>query len=390
MRVSFFKIFWSIYLLEFITPIVLLIHYIFGYEVDFIIKVPSIIYFLLVVGFHFRNKLILTPLTLIFLVFSVLSFFYGIFVGNKIDNKFISHIYFASIPVLGASFGYHFAGLYEEKLKPFFLRIINISFYVTCLILLVYFYLHFISGSVAYWGFGTDMHLLIPFILLQGKFKAVFVGVIFVVLSGKRATLLNVILELVMYFSYMLRSITLKSIPKVILIAGVFIAGFTISYSQGAFSRFESSLQFDLNDEDAMLYATSGRWQEVTGIIEHHNTKPERWILGAGFGGRYEWFIPLDNYLEMKHYAHFAPFAYIFLFGIPFTILLYSFFIYYIVKAKHYLANPFMIVFVVGVFSSFFGANLFVDIKIWIFLGVVYFLIKNPQSSIANIQVKNI
>jgi hypothetical protein len=387
-RVSFFKVFWFIYLLEFVAPIALIFHYLYGYEVNFIIKVPLIIYFLLVVFFHFKNKLILNPLTFFFLGFSILSFFYGVLVGNSIDNKFFSHIYFASIPILGASFGYHFARLYEEKFRSFFLKIINISFYITCFILLIYFYLHFITGSVAYWGFGTDMHLLIPFILLQGKYSAVLVGIIFVVLSGKRATLLNVILELMMYFSYMLRSLRIKSLPKTIFITSVFIACFTFAYSLGAFSRFEASLQFDLNDEDAMLYATSGRWQEITGIIEHHNAKPERWILGSGFGGRYEWFIPLDNYLEMKHYAHFAPFAYIFLFGVPFTVLLYSFFIFYIIKGRDYLANPFMIVFVVGVFSSFFGANLFVDIKIWIFFGVVQFLIKNPKSSISNIQLK--
>lgn len=354
---------------------------------DFIIKIPSILYFFIIVFFHLKNNLVFNSLTLLFLFYGLFSIVYGISSGNQIDGKFLSHLYFAIIPIIGTSFGYHFASVYEEHLKRFFLRIINISFIVTCIILLVYFYLHFIVGSVAYWGFGTDMHLLIPFLLFQGRTSLIVVGFLFVLLSGKRATLLNVILELLMFFSYQLKSISLKSTPKVFLFVFLFIGTLIVAYQQGAFSRFETSLQFDLSDEEVMLYATSGRWQEVTGIIEFHNENPIRWILGAGFGGRYEWYIPLDDYLEMKHYAHFTPFAYIFLFGVPFTLILYVFFVYYIVKGRHLLSNPFMIVFVVGIFSSFFGANLFVDIKIWTFFGFVYFLIRNPDSKFSNIKV---
>ena len=241
-----------------------------------------------------------------------------------------------------------------------------------------------------YWGLGTDMHLLIPFILLQGRTGFVLIGILFVLLSGKRATLLNVILELFMYFSYIIKKINFKSFPKIALIISLAFFGFFLAYNQGAFSRFDASFQFDLSDDESMMFATSGRWQEVTGIIEHHNLQPERWLIGAGFGGRYEWYIPLNDYLALKQYAHFAPFAYIFLFGIPFTIILYSLFIFYIYKARYYLANPFMIVFVVGVFSSFFGANLFVDIKIWIFFGIVYSLYQNPNSKIANNEIQNV
>lgn len=388
MRVNVFKLFWSVYLLEFIIPLSLLLHYVFGYTFDLLIKIPAIIYFLIVVVYHFKKGIILTPISLLFLVATIFSFTYGIISGNKLDGKFFSHIYFSVIPILGISFGYHFANSYSDILKLFFYRIINIAFLITCFILLIYFYLHFISGLVPYWGFGTDMHLLIPFILLQGKTSQVFVGIIFVILSGKRAILLNIFLEILMYFSKLFKSITFKSAPKFISVVLLFIIGFLGAYNLGAFERFEATFQFDFDNEEAMMYATSGRWQEVTGIIDHHNSNIERWFLGAGFGGRYDWDVPLDNYHELKHYAHFTPFAYIFLFGIPFTVILYSFFLYNIFKGRHYLSNPFMILFVVGVFSSFFGANLLIDIKIWIFYGIVYAIINKNQLQIANVEIK--
>ena len=393
MKINFFRFFWVIYLVEFIIPITLILKYLYGINFDFIIKIPFISYYFLVVIFHFYKKVKIRTsiVSNLFLALIIFAFFIGIIEKNIIDGKFLSHLYFSSIPVLGISFGRSLADSYDEKFKEYFLRIINISFFVTVIILLIYIYFHFFTGAIPYWGLGTDLHIIIPFLLLQGKSFLVLIAVLLVILSGKRAILLNVALEFLLLYSYMVKRLNFNSFPKIVLFTVLITSLFFYAESQGAFSRFEATLNFDISDDENMMYATGGRWQEFLGILDYHNAKPYRWYTGAGFGGRYEWFMPLTNYLEMKHYAHFAPLSYIFIFGIPFTIILYSCFTYYIFKSFKFVSNPFVILFIIGVFSSFFGANLFVDIKIWIYFGIVLNILKNPNSSIAQLKIfKNV
>ena len=194
-------------------------------------------------------------------------------------------------------------------------------------------------------------------------------------------------MEFLLIFSYKLKKITVGSFPKLILSIILISFLFTYASNLGAFSRFEATLAYDLSDDENMMYATGGRWQEFIGILDYHNSKPSRWLTGAGFGGRYEWFVPLDNYLESKHYAHFAPLSYVFIYGFPFMIILYISFIYYIMKSLKYILNPFVIIFIIAIFSSFFGANLFVDIKLWVFFGVVFHILKNPNSTISKLRI---
>jgi hypothetical protein len=389
MKANFFKVFWFIYLIEFIIPITLILFYLYGFYPELLIKIPFIAYYVLVVIFHiYKNCKIKTNIvSKLFIIIIVFAIFVGLYEGNIVDKKYLSHLYYASIPILGISFGQYLANSYDKKFEDYFFKIINISFYITAVILLIYVYFHFITGEIAYWGLGTDLHILIPFLFYQGKYIFVFMSIILLLLSGKRATTINVLLEFLLIYFYKLKQISFSSIPKLVIYIILITSIFIYAESQGAFHRFEATLNFDLSDDTNMMYATGGRWQELLGIFDYHNADPIRWLTGAGFGGRYEWFLPLTNYLEMKHYAHFAPISYIFIFGIPFTIILYSTFTYYIFKCKKHFLNPFVIVFIVGIFSSFFGANLFVDIKIWIYFGIVVNILKNPNLPIAQLKI---
>lgn len=387
MKPNFFKVFWFIYLIEFIIPVTLILFYLYGVKLEFIIKLPFIFYYLLVVIYHIHKKKIKTSnVSYLFIIIIIFATIVGLYEGNMVDRKYLSHIYYSTIPILGISFGQYLANVYDKKFEDYFFKIINVSFYITAGILLVYGYFHFITGEIAYWGLGTDLHILIPFLLHQGKYPLVFLSIILVLLSGKRATTLNVFLEFLLMYSYKLKKLTVSSIPKLAIFFVLITIIFIYAESQGAFSRFDATLNFDLSDDTAMLYATGGRWQELLGIVDYFNANPIRWYTGAGFGGRYVWYTPLSNYTEMKHYAHFAPISYIFIFGIPFTIMLYSIFAYYVFKCVKYFSNPFVIVFIIGVFSSFFGANLFVDIKIWIYFGIVISILKNPNLQIAQLK----
>ena len=390
MKTNFYKFFWFIYLLEFVIPIALMLHYLYGFSISgILVKTPFILYYLLLVIYHVKQKLKFkfSFISYLFLFYFIFSFFIGLLEGNNIDGMFLSHIYYTSMPILGISFGISLAQSYDQKFEDYFIKLINICFYVTTLILLVYGYSYFITGSISYWGFGTDLHLIIPLLLFQGRYFYVIIAVLLVLLSGKRATLLNVAMEFLLIFSYKLKSATVRSFPKLIFSIILILFLFTYALNQGAFKRFEATIDYDISDENSMMYATGGRWTEVTGIIDYHNSKPYRWFTGAGFGGRYLWFLPLENSYELKHYAHFSPVSYIFIYGAPFMIILYTSFLYYFKKSLKYIRNPFVIIFIIGIFSSFFGANLFVDIKLWVFCGIFLYILKNPDSVISKLKV---
>ena len=58
MKVNFFKFFWIIYLMEFVIPIILISHYLFGFTVlGLLVKTPYILYYLLVVIYHLNRKI---------------------------------------------------------------------------------------------------------------------------------------------------------------------------------------------------------------------------------------------------------------------------------------------------------------------------------------------
>lgn len=379
---KYFKIFWIIYLIEFIAPILLFFFYLTGIDIIFLFKIPQILYLLLIFVFHINKPIKKNPYLLIFFYFGLFELIYGLLMNRNLDGKFFSHIYYNIIPILGTSFGIYFAENYTYNLKSFFYNIINVSFWMTIVILLIYFYLHFVTGQIPYWGFGTEMHMLIPFLLVQKKYILVLLGFIFVIFSGKRATTLNVVLIGIMYFWNQIFTYNWKKSIFWVFLLIIFSYLLKTAFDQGYLSRFEDSLNFDINDDYLMTVATSGRWQEITGIIDFLNENSIRWFVGAGFGGTYLWEVKLSDVYEWKHYAHFSPFSYLFIYGLPITILLYYNLISLVVKGFKYIDNQFFITFIVLVFGSFFGANLLIDFKIWFFIGIAYHLcfskFKNP------------
>ena len=389
MKINFYKAFWFIYLIEFVIPLVLIFHYLYGYNIGFLVKTPFILYYLIIVVYHLRKMKLSTNnlISYLFLFAIIFSSFIGFIEGNSFDGKFLSHIYFTTIPILGISFGQSFAKFYDKEVHHLFLKLMNISFYITAIILLIYSYFHFITGDIPYWGLGTDLHFLIPFLLLQGRTTLVILAVFLVLLSGKRASLINIIIEFFLVYSFKLKKLSLISLPKILLYLSLIIAFIFYVESQGALSRFDATIDFDISDDENMMYATGGRWQEFLGIYDYLNAKVIRWYTGAGFGGRYIWYTPLTHYYELKHYAHFAPLSYTFIYGVPFAIIIYLLFTYYIIKSLKIILNPFVLIFTIGVFSSFFGANLFVDVKIWVCFGILIQILKNKNLFISQLKI---
>jgi hypothetical protein len=248
-------------------------------------------------------------------------------------------------------------------------------------LLLIYYYFHYVTGAVAYFGFQVNWQLISAYYISLNKTILFFGGIVLVVLSGKRATLVTSLLPFLSLIKggfVQGKKLVLFSIVMIIII-GSFVS--IDLYEDGYFRRFEDTFAFDINDDNATFIATSGRWQEIQSVFRHINKDPYQWVTGCGIGDKYLFEakdVGFDVKSELKHYAHFTPFSMIFIYGLPLTLLIYGFFIYMIIKAwkLHYL-NFFYLCFLVSIIGAFFGANLNVDPKIWVFIGITYGLMKN-------------
>jgi hypothetical protein len=141
--------------------------------------------------------------------------------------------------------------------------------------------------------------------------------------------------------------------------------------SLNALDRFQAIAQVSFDDPYTLLVAFSGRWEEVIGVLDYMQQHPSSWLLGAGAGGAYQWIVVLSDYEEVKSYAHFMPVAYLFKFGLPFTLFVYGAFIRLMVRQRAHFRDPFYLSFCACVVASLFGANLLIDVLPWFFCGYV-------------------
>ena len=381
-----FKYFWYLYLFEFITPFVLILNYLTGIDLFDLIKIIPVLYYVTCLIGVSNKRVPKTHLLSLFILYNIWGFTLGI-ANNPLDNKFLSHIYFGTIPILGIIFGYNFAEVFNDELLETFLSIMKLAFWGTFITLCFYFYYYYIIGSIAYWGFGTDLHLIVLFLLFNKKYFKYFISLILTVLSGKRATLLNFGLISLLYFiPNFFGKNNKKSLFSLLSILLIIIAIYYL-LQLGMFKRMEYVLEFNRNDEYSTIIATGGRWQEIIGIIEYFIEKPLAILVGAGYGGTYLWFFSSTTFHEYKHYAHFTPVAYAFIYGVPFAMILYTFLIRQIIIGFSKISrNPFFFATIVSIFGSFFGANMLVDIKIWIFIGMTVYSNQNPKAYISQLK----
>lgn len=357
------------------VPILLILHYITGFDVIWIFKLPVVVFFLIVILYHvdFKIKLVFISRAFVFLGFLGVALGPTINYGFRENYEFstiVPYLYSVILPVLSISFGVQLAALGESYLLSKFYVYVDIAFFLTVLIVGVYAIGYFL-GAIAYWGLGTYMHYYLPFLLVRGKKVGSLLAVAAVVISGKRAVLVNVISELLVYLSGKVFSSNKYRITKLFVFIVCFFIGAFLLHKVGAFSRFEALGNINFDNAYSVLVAFSGRWEEVVGILAYMSEYPLSWLIGAGASGVYLWQLEAADYAEYKTYAHFMPFAYLFRFGLPFVVLVYANFIYVLVKYRKMYQSPFYLVFFGCVMGSFFGANLLIDALPWVFYGIL-------------------
>lgn len=383
---QYYKLFWFLFLVEVgFTPLLLIISYIFKVNFVFLFKVPALLSFVIIVLFNFKKGLRWNFINILFAAFGFFGLLWGLSEHwSTIDAKILPSIYTYLMPVFSISFGIHFAKSYDYILKSYVDKYMMLSFYMLAFVLILYVIFHFIIPLIPYFGFGTKIDFVVAYLLGNNRLGLYGTSLLLVLASGKRATTLNVALISVLYYSRMFLSKKLKDWLIIMGSSIIIIGGMSYAYQNNYLRRFETTFEFDINDKRAAYLATSGRWNEVVGVYEFMEEKPIRWIIGGGLGSKYHYEDNIYGYTRKKdsHYTHISPLGYTFLTGLPFTIILYSYFIYLIIKGRKKNNNFFYLCFVVMIFGGIFGANLFIDHKIWVIVGVSTVLIADTRNKL--------
>ena len=372
-----YKLFWLVFLLEFLNPFYDFLYYIANINIVFLFKIPLLLLVAISGVYHLQHGLIITTESRIFIVFGAIALMKGVILNQRFDSHFLTHIYTAAMPVLAISFGAHFARDFDARARAFLSRILTAAFYLSSIAVLFYLYFYYVSESIGYFGYGSHLPLIAAFLLPQRKyFKYVF-ALALVAFSGKRATTIALLGVTALYlfpnFSlggfFRLRP---RRLVVALLIAGAGYLSFQYLAEHGYLRRFAALANYDFSDDTAMFLASGGRWTELQGVARRLGDDLGAWIFGAGMGAHYFVNIPLPSpYREEMHYAHFSPVGYVLVYGVVFTVLLYASMFRTIVRRLVFRRTFFYLAFASLFASSFFGATLFVDPKPWFFYGVL-------------------
>ena len=374
---KYFKFFWYLYLVDIIfTGGFKILDYVLGTQLLVLFKIPLLISFTAILIFHVKNKLIFNKVSKLFLIFGSFSLIYGVIANiDTLDLKILPNIYTFFMPIFAISFGIHFAINFDLKNRKLVGKVMKYGLYISIVIVSLYLFFHYITGQIPYFGFGNELHFIGIYFLTNKQVSVYLICLFLVVASGKRSTILNISLASMIYFrNYFSISKSLKSLFSTSLVLIILFFSFNWALNNGAFRRFEESLKFDITDSRSTFIATSGRWQEIEGVVKHLNKNSYKWLIGSGLGDKYlyEDFIYGFSRTELKHYAHFTPIGYTFLYGLIFTSLLYYYiFSYFLKNFREYHKNFYFISFCIMFFAAFFGSQLFTSHMPWFFLGII-------------------
>jgi hypothetical protein len=367
----FFQFFLILLFLSYTINIVDIGFYLFGVNLSLYQKFISIAIFLLALLYAIVYNLKLTSITIFILFYSVISFFYGTYT-NGLNFYFISHLYSILMPVFLVSFGINFKNDIEIHFNKF-IKILKYAFSFNILFIIIYILSYYVFHIWDYFGFATNLAYLTPLLFYKKQFKRFYISFILDFFSGKRMTLITTIVLFIR-----------EKYKRINFFNFLFLITILVSISIFIFSKFKDSdnlkrisnvVNVVLSDERSLSIATSGRSDEVFNIIEKMNLNTISYYLGSGFGASYlsyDYRGLIES--EVKHYAHISPFYYIFIFGIPFTIIFYSLLFKLIFKNKS--TNNSVDLLFRGLFMSyfimsFFGSILFVSPIFWFYLGTI-------------------
>ena len=336
-------------------------------------KIPFVLTFLVILTFSLRYGIKKNIVTYLFLLIFPMFFFIGLY-SNEISKASFSHFYGFLMPILASSFGQFFAQHADkEDLEQFFSRMKK-AFKWFFVIISLYFMLYMV-GIVKYLGMSSMSNYYTAYFLMIGDLKLTFLSLIAAILTGKRTVLILCFVIVVIFYFFKKKgrgSRLLKYSKTAFMVLGVAVL-LTIAFKLGLLNRFDSLLTLDLSDERSMYVASGGRVFEIATIWSHIENS-DLFLTGGGMGETYIIPFCMNNLDETRvlHYSHMSPLYLTLVYGIPFSLITYSYlFYYFVISLNKFSSNFFFLVFSSLLLASFSGSILFVDVKFWIFLGVV-------------------
>lgn len=240
-----------------------------------------------------------------------------------------------------------------------------------------YIALHY-TGRIAYFGFGINFPYAAPYFFHRTGFVVLFITII--LLSGKRAVLVNFIIQWVIYSIGELRRSPIKMI-FLLCLAILFIIS-ALPYLEFFLRRFflmtsvwsNSGSGFDflsMSGSYESVAMFSGRLEEIAGVISYYKQHPAQFWFGSPPGANFLWEIDYAGYTEFKSYAHLTWAGYVFRFGaVPTSLLLVTLIAKLVAgwDAK----NPLFLVYVAILSGATFGGNLFYSPVPWAMIALYF------------------
>ena len=362
----YFRIYLFLIFSSFLIPILDFPLYLSNIDIVSFGKIPFILMFFTSILYHIKHNLFLPSVSKIIIFSFFIAIGSSIFYGNILSSAHISHIYALTMPIFSISIGYNFYNIYQKSdfIKVHFQKIINVSFVFSIVLSFFYIYFYFITNQWGYFGFATSMPLFFGYILTNNPKHAYF-GFFVNIFTGKRSGILITLFFLIKRIKY--RSIFKKPLWTLVLVF-FFIIAFIQLNDLHIFDRFEMIFDLDFQDAFSIFMATGGRFTEIISVLDHLNNNPFMYFSGSGIGGKYLFVDPRSEFPnELMHYTHFSPTFYLFLIGLPLTILIYTL----ILKEFKYInkKEPITYIFLSFFINSFFGSIMFVDPRFWFFFG---------------------
>lgn len=321
-------------------------------------KIPFFITFMGTV-ICFRRQDRLDGPSKFFILFALLAFVNGL-INHRINNYFFSHMYYAAIAFFGYRYGLQYANVYS--VDRFNIEKYNKYAFILLLVCIVYFVLYAI-GFINYFGISSNIGYVSLLYFANSNYKAFMVFTIGTILTGKRTVLVSVLLSV-------MTSLHRFDVKKIILILVTILSLSILFYCMGLLNRIVNpviSLIDNPFNSISLYKLTSGRTFEIEYAIKLF-TKPLDYIIGLGYGVYYSMPFGIEDFtgIYYQHYTHFSPFSLAMIYGWVFTIACYLW-IFTLYQRNN--QNKYRVILTYAIVSSFAGAGLLVDSKVWIILG---------------------
>lgn len=367
--------FWSLFLIDSMTPLLLILSNI-GYNVLSFSQIISILYLINAAVVSIKYKLLINKISFLFIFFGFISIIIGIFYNNITFDNSRASIFGILNPILMMNLArIYLKNTNLDIVNTHLQKVFKIYIPITIILYLIYYYYHYFTQRYVYYGFQTNWQYASVYLLYSGKFILGSLGVLIVILAGKRATLITTLIPFFTKLFSQKQIFKLKNILIFVFVSFILVVLFSYAYEEGYLRRFESTFEMNLSDQESLSAGTSGRSDEVILIAKELNEYKPFIFLGKGLGATYK--IVGEDYTLEKNFSHIAPAHFSFQFGIIFTILLYFFFFQLTLNGfKNHRDNIFYNFFLVVFVGSFFGGNLMVDPKTWFFIGLYYYYTK--------------